>query len=63
MSNYISPLVNGRIVENTMCPFRQRCPNRECGDTIRPVPFSCGFARGWDLIDRNAAVQKVDKEQ
>lgn len=48
-------LVNGRIPANTVCPFRDSCnesKNGNCGHTglLHNVPYSCGYARLFNLI-------------
>jgi hypothetical protein len=48
-------LVQGKIPAFTDCPFRARCPsgtNGKCAQqgVNHPVPFSCGFARAFEIF-------------
>jgi hypothetical protein len=50
-------LVEGKISANTECPFRARCPSASDGTchhkgTAHPVPFSCGFARLFEIFGK-----------
>ena len=59
-----SKLVKGRIPPFTPCPFRSECPSAQpdvpqnvgCGHQgiHHTVAYSCGYARAFDLIDRNS---------
>lgn len=58
-------LVEGRIPPKTECIFRSICPDardEHCSHqgVYHEVPFSCGYARAFDLLGKNAA-QAVDK--
>lgn len=50
-------LVNGKIPRNSVCPFRKQCGQAIAGDCAHnglthDVPFSCGAARAFALINR-----------
>lgn len=49
---------DGRIPARTDCPFRSACPvaiEGECkhAGESHPVPFSCGLARGFAIVQAN----------
>jgi hypothetical protein len=50
-------LIDGRIPARTPCPFKAACPSIGPGaclhkGTEHAVPFSCGFARAFDLSEK-----------
>lgn len=53
-------LVDGRIPAHTECPFRTQCAfaiRDACSHKGKDhnVPFSCGAARAYELVNRNSA--------
>jgi len=46
-------LINGCIPAYTECPFKDKCRPTRCHHKGKKheVPFSCGFARAYDLIE------------
>ena len=48
-------LINGRIPVGKPCPFLSECKavNQNCPKegAFKQVPFSCAFARGFDMRD------------
>ena len=53
----MSKLVDGCIPANTVCPFWNECEIRmdRCPrpDKVKPHEFSCGAARGFDIIKKD----------
>jgi hypothetical protein len=53
----MTTLVNGKIPEKTVCPFRAQCGsaiNGECGHkgVLHEVAYSCGYARLFKIYFR-----------
>jgi hypothetical protein len=53
----MNQLVEGRIPAHTPCPFRSECTeaaNGHCAHmgTEHTVPFSCGYARLFNIMGR-----------
>ena len=48
-------LVEGKIPANTVCPYREQCPEPKRGNcghagTLHNVPYSCGYARLFKIM-------------
>lgn len=45
---------HGRIPAHTECPFKAKCGDIGCHHKGKEhtVPFSCGMARGWEIVER-----------
>jgi hypothetical protein len=56
----MTQLVQGKIPANTVCPYRSECHYAArdwCAHKgeAHSVPFSCGLARAFALVQRNGA--------
>lgn len=59
----MSKLTNGRIPLETECPFKSMCTVHMEGGCNRKdnmsIPFSCGTARGFDILMRGMFIYPV----
>lgn len=57
----MSKLINGKIPANTECPWKDKCSTAlesKCNHKglQHDIPFSCGFARGFAICERNRGI-------
>lgn len=64
----MNKLTEGKIPANTVCPFKSQCPSatdKTCGHTgeAHNVPYSCGFARLFNIFNRTLTeIKNVPKK-